>query len=67
MDSHTYPLPSGLHIIPNNLLDVRSDEDIDHDLLHPPPVSNEKNVWFFWHTGYTRMHPYTQRNIRAWH
>jgi hypothetical protein len=31
------------------------------------PVSDEKNIWFFWHTGYMHMHPYTQRNVRAWH
>jgi len=62
-----YPIPSGLHPIPTNLLDLRPDSDIDHDLLHPKPVTNEKNVWFFWHTGYTNMHPYAQRNIRVWH
>ncbi|KAI4112557.1 MAG: hypothetical protein LQ345_006314 [Seirophora villosa] len=68
MDSQfTYPLPAGLHVIPNDLLDVRPDDEVDHHLLHPPPVSDEKNVWFFWHTGYTRMHPCSQRTIRAWH
>ena len=67
MDSQIYPLPAGLHAIPTHLLDLRLDSEVDHDLLHPKPVSDEKNVWFFWHTGYTHMHPYTQRNIRAWH
>ncbi|KAI4289207.1 MAG: hypothetical protein L6R35_001534 [Caloplaca aegaea] len=67
MHSHDYPFPFGLHVIPNDLLDLRPDDEVDHQLLHPPPVSHEKNVWFFWHTGYTRMHPYSQRNIRAWH
>ncbi|KAL9008270.1 MAG: hypothetical protein Q9173_006589 [Seirophora scorigena] len=68
MDSQsTYPLPAGLHVIPNDLLDVRPDDEVDHHLLHPPPVSDEKNVWFFWHTGYTHMHPCSQRTIRAWH
>jgi hypothetical protein len=62
-----YPIPPGLHPIPTNLLDLRPDSEIDHDLLHPKPISNEKNIWFFWHTGYTNMHPYAQRNIRAWH
>lgn len=53
--------------MPADQLDLRPDSEIDHDLLHPKPISDEKNVWFFWHTGYQHMHPYTQRNIRAWH
>jgi hypothetical protein len=64
-----YPLPAGLHVIPEHLLDLRPDSEIDHDLLHPKPISeaDEKNIWFFWHSGYRNMHPYSQRNIRAWH
>src|SRR3984885_8702501 len=67
MDFQIYPLPAGLHVIPTHLLDLRPDSEVDHDLLHPKPVSDEKNIWFFWHTGYMHMHPYTQRNIRGWH
>jgi len=62
-----YPLPSGLHIIPEHLLDTRPDDEIDHTLLHPSPIISEKNIFFFWHRGFTQMHPYAQRNIRAWH
>ena len=64
---NSYPVPAGLHAIPNYLLDLRPDSEVDHDLLHPKPVSDEKNIWFFWHSGYTHIHPYSQRNIRAWH
>ncbi|MCJ1412160.1 hypothetical protein MMC19_006252 [Ptychographa xylographoides] len=67
MNSQTYPLPAGVHAIPAHLLDLRPDSDVDHDLLHPRPVSDEKNIWFFWHAGYAHMHAYAQRNIRAWH
>jgi hypothetical protein len=67
MDSQIYPLPAGLHAITSHLLDLRPDVEVDHDLLHPKPVSDEKNIWFFWHTGFMHMHPYAQRNIRAWH
>jgi Capsular polysaccharide synthesis protein len=67
MHPQVYPIPEGLHPIPTHLLDLRPDSEIDHDLLHPKPISNEKNIWFFWHTGYTNMHPYAQRNIRAWY
>ena len=67
MDSHIYTIPPGLYPVPSHLLDLRLDSEVDHDLLHYKPVSDVKNVWFFWHSGYTQMHPYTQRNIRAWH
>ncbi len=63
----SYPMPPGVHAIPANLLDLRSDAEIDYDLLHPSPVISEKNIWFFWHSGYASMQPYTQRNVRAWH
>ncbi|KAJ5081585.1 hypothetical protein NUU61_009849 [Penicillium alfredii] len=62
-----YPLPSGMHVVPSEQLDLRPDADIDVDLLHPPPVTGVKNIWFFWHSGYASMHPYTQRTVRAWH
>ena len=67
MDSQIYPIPPGLHPIPTNLLDLRPDLEIDHDLLHPKPISNENNIWFFWDAGYANMHPYAQRNVRIWH
>ncbi|PYI01694.1 capsule polysaccharide biosynthesis protein [Aspergillus sclerotiicarbonarius CBS 121057] len=65
--SQQYPLPAGVHTIPEHLLDLRSDSEIDHDLLHPRPVIDEKNIWLFWHSGYSTMHAYTKRNVRAWH
>jgi hypothetical protein len=67
MHSEIYPLPAGLHAIPTHLLDLCTDSEVDGDLLHPKPVSDEKNIWFSWHTGYTHMHPYMQQNIHAWH
>ncbi|KAJ5801904.1 uncharacterized protein N7503_004354 [Penicillium pulvis] len=60
-------LPPGMHVIPSELLDTRPDGDIDFDLAQPPPVTGVKNIWFFWHSGYASMHPYTQRTVRAWH
>lgn len=62
-----YPIPPGVHAIPTHLLDLRLDPEIDHDLLNPKSVSDDKNIWFFWHSGYLNMHPYSQRNIRAWY
>ncbi|KAI1327781.1 hypothetical protein F5Y16DRAFT_185379 [Xylariaceae sp. FL0255] len=64
-----YPIPVGVHAIPEEQLDLRPDAEIDEDLVNPKPISrdSEKNIWFFWHSGFKGMHPYTQRNIRAWH
>ncbi|KAF2496927.1 hypothetical protein BU16DRAFT_459389 [Lophium mytilinum] len=63
-----YPIPTGLHPIPPSNLDLRPDSAIDQTLLHPLPISSSsKNIWFFWHAGYPSLHPYTRRNIRAWH
>lgn len=62
-----YPLPLGLHAIPPHLLDLQPDSLIDTTLLRPPPITSQKNIWFFWHTGFPTMHPYTKRNIRAYH
>ncbi|KAK7954049.1 capsule polysaccharide biosynthesis protein [Apiospora saccharicola] len=52
--SSPYPIPAGLSPIPEEQLDLRPDAEVDHDLLHPKPVSDEKNVWLFWDTGLGR-------------
>lgn len=62
-----YPIPPGVHILPTSQLDLRLDHEIDYAIMHPPPITASKNIFFFWHTGYNTMHAYTQRNIRAWH
>lgn len=77
-----YSIPAGAHAIPPAELDLRSDAEIDAILLHPPPMSkspssqtslgehnhnSEKNIWFFWDTGYAAMHPYAQRTVRTYH
>ena len=62
-----YHKPEGVQVIPQEQLDLRPDTEIDHDLLHPAPVRDEKNIWFYWHTGYPTMHGYLKRNVRAWH
>ncbi|KAI1127257.1 hypothetical protein F5Y10DRAFT_243224 [Nemania abortiva] len=64
---YDYEIPEGLYKVPDNLLDLRPDHDVDHVLLHPPPVVDEKNLWFFWHSGFAKMHPYGQRTVRAYH
>ncbi|TRX88022.1 hypothetical protein FHL15_011077 [Xylaria flabelliformis] len=62
-----YPIPVGCHAIPADQLDLRPDAEIDQDLVNPKPISRDtlKNIFFFWHSGYEHMHPYTKRNVRA--
>ncbi|KAK8100990.1 uncharacterized protein PG998_007605 [Apiospora kogelbergensis] len=62
-----YPVPEGLHTIPEDQLDLRPDAEVDYDLLHPAPVADEKNIWLFWDGGFAQMHGYAQRNVRTWH
>lgn len=63
----SYPIPAGLHAIPAARLDLRPDNEVDHVLQQPRPVTSDKNIWFFWHKGYMQMHPYAKRTVRAWH
>ena len=67
MDHPSYTMPEGVHAISPERLDLRVDSEIDSALLNPRPISDEKNVWFFWHSGFGKMHGYTQRNVRAWY
>lgn len=60
-------MPSGLYAIPHGRLDLRADWEIDRDILHPEPIRDEKNIWFFWHSGFSNMHPCSQRTVRTWH
>ncbi|TDZ16440.1 putative glycosyl transferase FCK3 [Colletotrichum orbiculare MAFF 240422] len=62
-----YPIPKGLSPIPLDELDLRPDAEVDGIINNPPPVSSNKNIWFFWNTGYDNAYPYAQRNVRAWH
>ncbi|KAI0534914.1 hypothetical protein GGR58DRAFT_515741 [Xylaria digitata] len=68
-DSLEYAIPAGCHAIPADELDLRPDAEIDEELVNPKPISTDtlKNLFFFWHSGYEFMHPYTKRNVRAHH
>ena len=67
MGAPSYPMPTGLYAIPHDRLDLRPDIEVDYAILHPKPVTNEKNIWFFWHSGFSNMHPCSQRTVRTWH
>lgn len=65
-----YPLPPKVHPIPANLLDLRPASSIDSLLVKPPHPSqtlSEKNIWFFWHSGYSTLPPHHRRTIHAHH
>ncbi|KAK3989098.1 hypothetical protein QBC44DRAFT_328377 [Cladorrhinum sp. PSN332] len=66
-----YPLPPKVHPIPSRLLDLRPASEIDTLLLNPPHPSqspdSEKNIWFYWHTGYSTLPPHHRRTIHAYH
>nr|POE74560.1 hypothetical protein CFP56_37091 [Quercus suber] len=68
-NTYSYPIPPGVHAIPAQRLDTRSDEEIDATLLNPPAptATSDRNIWFFWHSGFATLHAYTRRNVRAWH
>jgi hypothetical protein len=66
--TQSYTLPPGCQVIPSHLLDLCPDSDIDDAILSPPPItSSQKNIWFYWSTGYSTMHNCTKRNIRSWY
>lgn len=64
-----YPMPNGVHAVPPDQLDLRPDDELDAILLNPPPASqsHEKNLWFFWNSGYATMSPYAKRTVRTYH
>lgn len=59
-------VPAGLKLIDPSKLDLRSDDEIAAWLQEPHPITSDKNVWAFWHAGYTKMAPWVQRNIINW-
>ncbi|KAK1238878.1 hypothetical protein MKX08_005939 [Trichoderma sp. CBMAI-0020] len=68
MDSSTtYPIPDGVDAIPHDELDLRSDAEVDYEIFNPKPITDEKNLWFFWNSGFQKMHGYHQRTVRNWH
>lgn len=47
-------------------LDARHGEEILKSLTQYSPVTSEKNVWAFWHSGVRNMPPWCQRNVVDW-
>ncbi|KAI1639435.1 capsular polysaccharide synthesis protein-domain-containing protein [Biscogniauxia mediterranea] len=66
LDATLDTLPPGLELIPTEKLDLRTDEEIAAWLQTRHPITSQKNVWTFWHSGYTQMSPWVQRNVINW-
>ena len=56
----------GLELIPKSRLDTRSDKEIVSTLLQHQPVTSEKNVWAYWHSGLLQAPPWVQRTVVNW-
>lgn len=48
------------------LEDQRTDEEILQSLSQYAPVTSEKNIWAFWHSGVSNMPKWCQRNVIDW-
>lgn len=46
--------------------DQRTDEEILQGLTQHAPVTSEKNLWAFWHSGILNMPLWCQRNVIDW-
>lgn len=46
--------------------DTRSDADILAALSRHAPITSEKNIWAYWHSGLNSMPGWCRRNIIAW-
>ncbi|KAH8650179.1 hypothetical protein BX600DRAFT_529397 [Xylariales sp. PMI_506] len=51
---------------PIELRDQRSDDEILQSLNKYVPVTTEKNIWAFWHSGILDMPAWCQRNVIDW-
>ena len=55
---------SDLHYV--EALDTRTDKEILDSLSKHAPVTSEKNVWTYWHSGVRSIPSWCQRNIINW-
>lgn len=51
---------------PTSSKDTRTDAEILSSLTKYTPVTSEKNVWAFWHSGITTMPSWCRRNVISW-
>ncbi|KAF7333850.1 Capsule polysaccharide biosynthesis [Mycena venus] len=49
-----------------DVVDTRTDAEILQTLTQYAPVTSEKNIWAFWHSGVRNMPGWCQRNVTDW-
>ncbi|KAJ7261368.1 hypothetical protein B0H12DRAFT_350591 [Mycena haematopus] len=49
-----------------DVLDTRTDEEILQAITQHVPVTSEKNIWAFWHSGARNMSGWCKRNVVDW-
>ncbi|KAJ7261369.1 capsule polysaccharide biosynthesis protein [Mycena haematopus] len=49
-----------------DVLDTRTDEEILDAITQHVPVTSEKNIWAFWHSGARNMAGWCKRNVIDW-
>ncbi|RFU72028.1 glycosyltransferase [Trichoderma arundinaceum] len=59
-------VPAGLKLIPKERLDPRSDAEIALVFQQKQPITSDKNIWAFWHSGYNHMPAWLRRNAIDW-
>ncbi|KAL8805667.1 MAG: hypothetical protein Q9182_001811 [Xanthomendoza sp. 2 TL-2023] len=62
----SWPAKPGLNLIPESCLDNRPEQDILASLQEYSPVTSEKNIWAFWHSGISSSPPWVQRTVVNW-
>ncbi|KAF3927326.1 hypothetical protein ABW21_db0202365 [Orbilia brochopaga] len=55
---------SQLHYVER--IDIRTDDEILASIAKRNPVTSEKNIWSYWHSGITSMPAWNRRNVAAW-
>ena len=65
-EPNPWPVKPGLKLIPKSRLDTRSDEEIISGLQIYRAVSDEKNIWAFWHSGIAKAPLWSQRTVVSW-
>ncbi|CAE7208163.1 hypothetical protein PTNB73_07582 [Pyrenophora teres f. teres] len=53
-----------LHYVESN--DARTDSETLDSLTHHAPITTEKYIWTYWHSGLQNMPTWSQRNIINW-
>jgi hypothetical protein len=57
-------LQSHLHYAP--CANIRTDAEIIRSLQSHKPITDEKNIWAYWHAGIANMPDWCQRNVASW-